>query len=221
MVIAKQVPPEHQESPMTFMHKEFDMYYPGVILTGNRNSFEHTTAEYDCVVNGLYDAQNEIHALGEDSMYENEYDVITDFFPPLNRDEYNSEDIEKWIRLLVVANNCQSNQYIAEALSLMTGCKYEYTTIRGCCQSDWQHMFYPADQYAENFVKEFENEYFNLGSEWIICEDHWYIHADGYDIGEVRDELCNSYGIPPEELQILKFNGWKNTAIYEEVSFDD
>ena len=222
MVIAKQVPPEHQESPFEFESDSFELYYPGVILTGNRNLFDHITDEYDLVVNGLYDAQDEIHALGdEDSVYSNEYEVITDFFPPVNKDEYSVEDIEKWIRLLVVANNCQNNAYIAEALSLMTGCKYEHTTIRGCCQSDWQFMFYPSDQYGENFVKEFEVEYFNLGSEWVVDDEHCYIHASGYDMEEVRDELCRVYGLSPDEIQLLRFEGWKKTATYEEVIFDD
>lgn len=222
MVIAKQVPPEHQESPLEFTSNNFDLCYPGVILTGNRNFFAHITDEYKLTVDNLYDAQDAIHALGsKESEYVNEAEVITEFFPPLNKDRYEYSEIEQWIRLLVVANDCRDYVYIAEALSLITGCKYEYTMIRGCNQSDWQYMLYPSDQYGENFVREFEAEYFNLGSEWVVDDEHCYIHASGYDMEEVRDELCRVYGLSPDEIQLLRFEGWKKTATYEEVIFDD
>lgn len=222
MVIAKQVPPEHQCSPFEFEVGDFEFHYPGVILTGNKNFVEHITNEYNYAVNNLYDAQQAIYELGEDCPeYEDEAEVITEFFPPVNKDEYSRDDIEHWIRLLVATNNSFDKGYIVEALSLMTGCKYEYTTIRGCCQSDWQQMFYPADQYSSDFVEYFSIIYFNLGSEWTINDECFYLNTSGYDMDEVRNELCEQTGLMPDEIKLLKFEGWKKTATYEEVCFND
>lgn len=48
-IIAEQIPPEWQESPIDFANW-FDMW-PGVIIHGNRHYHSHTTPEFDAIYN--------------------------------------------------------------------------------------------------------------------------------------------------------------------------
>lgn len=62
----------------------------------------------------------------------------------------------------------------ALTVDLLSICeKREWTTetIHGCCQGDWQTVFYPADEYSNEFVNYIESVYFNTGAEYCIIDD--------------------------------------------------
>lgn len=159
-IIAKQVPPEYQES--RFNSEE----WPGIIFHGNRHFHSHTTPEFDAIVNRF--------------------------------------DGEK---------------RILRALHLLTGKRYNVYTLRGCCQGDWQTVYYPVEEYTREALNVLEIEYFNLGTEWAVnvdgCDVYVYAYSDTPE--KIREEIAAAVGAKMEEIQLHTFTGWKRTPEYEEV----
>jgi hypothetical protein len=159
-IIAKQVPPEYQQSPFE------PECWNGIIFHGNRHFHSHTAPEFDAIVNRF--------------------------------------DGEK---------------RILRALHLLTGKRYSVRTLRGCCQGDWQTIYYPVEDYSREALEALEIEYFNTGSEWIVDPDgdSVSIYAHGWNNDLIREELAAAVGAKAEEIQLFTFTGWKRTPEYMEV----
>lgn len=109
---------------------------------------------------------------------------------------------------------------ILRALHLVTGKRYNVRTIRGCCQSDWQTIYYPVEEYTRDALDILEADYFNTGTEWIV-------NVDGCDVGVyayswnndgIRAELAAAVGAAPGDIILQVFDGWTKTAKYQEVT---
>jgi hypothetical protein len=109
---------------------------------------------------------------------------------------------------------------ILRALHLVTGERYDVRTIRGCCQSDWQTIYYPVEEYTRDALDILEADYFNTGTEWIV-------DVDGCDVGVytyswnndgTREEIADAVGVDPADVVLLEFTGWNRTAAYTEVT---
>lgn len=225
MIYAKQVPPEYQESPLFI-----DECFPeDVICDGNRQYKSRTTEPYDMIMGRAYELSDELDSIGaECGYYATAEEAINDMLPPCYDHIYSDVEIDRWKELLKKCNPINNNkQVICDMLDLLTGNKYDYSTIRGCCQSDWQYIFYPS-KLGDEFVKVFETEYFNLGSEWIVCESDGdteddvdsfscYLMSSGYDEKETKQELSEITGTDPSDIVLYRFTGWKRTAEYEAV----
>lgn len=207
MIQARQVPPEYQ-SPYLDLDD-----YPEVILDGNRDYVAHTSKAYDAIKNNYWYALADI--LSEQSYFRQVEDVLY-YFPPIGRDKYTNEEIEKIIEILLhgggVYMHDLNKQETCELLSIVSGIEYDYTTIRGSRQSDWQNMYYPK-AWGDAFVGSFECEYFNEGSEWIIDDDYsCYVHA--WDEDDMRKELAEITGESEDNIAMFFFDGWERTAKY-------
>lgn len=111
---------------------------------------------------------------------------------------------------------------IREILTNNTGKRYQYRTIRGYYQGDWNYLFYPDDndfieQITDTIIKQIETEYFNTGSEWDITDTET---GDSYTIyihdGDPSEKMIAKYvDCIPQELEIHHFTGWKRIANYD------
>ena len=112
----------------------------------------------------------------------------------------------------------------------MTGKKWDYRIIRGCCQSDWNYIFYPVDEWTREQIEIFEAEYFNTGSEWIIDDGEFDpendspLNINGYSVyctlwseDGIRKEIADCEGVAPADVVLYAFEGWSRTAQYKEV----
>ena len=117
---------------------------------------------------------------------------------------------------------------LCKALELISGEKWGNSTIRGCCQGDWQEVIYPAI-YGREWLECFEMEYFNTGSEWIIHDEDtapetpeavsgYSIYCYGWNNDLIRAEIAEAVGANPEEVILYRFNGWARSASYEEAT---
>ena len=225
MIYAKQIPPEFQESQLSW-----DFWPEDIICCGNRDYNVHQTDAYEKLMKYAGDCADEIENLGHSWSYKNATEAIMDLLPPEHKKNYSTREIKRWKELLKgysVCRSCEEDDYIAQMLSLITGKKYSHTEIHGCCQRDWQRLYYPS-AYGREFVKAFEIEFFNLGSEWIIHDEDsepkdtdgisgysMYLMADGYSSDEVKEELSEQIGVSPEEIVLYSFVGWKRSADYK------
>ena len=108
---------------------------------------------------------------------------------------------------------------IAEALSIVTGQKWEYKQISGCCQSEWNCIYYRPEEWTEKALEYFEIEYFNTGDEWRIEDEEGEDFGTGdtheWNDDEKRREIAENIGVDPDEVTLYLFDGWTKTAKYK------
>ena len=191
---AYQIAPEYQESPLMF----FDEVLEGMEIYGNRNYIRRTSETFDEVLECLEHGD----------------------FGELEIAGYKAERLEDLCNKYGTqgANN---NAIIAEALSIVTGKEWEYKQISGCCQSDWNYIYYRTDEWKEKALEYFEIEYFNTGDEWRIEDEEGddlgsgYTHE--YNDDEKKREIAENIGVDPDEVTLYLFDGWTKKAKYKEV----
>ena len=114
---------------------------------------------------------------------------------------------------------------IVVMLSEATGVPYDYTTIRGCCQGDWQYLYYPAGQYNNDALCAIETEYFNTGTEWIVHDEDEAPESpddiNGYSMYcysySPAEEIAREGDVDVADVVLYEFDGYTKTAQYKEV----
>nr|DAZ25644.1 MAG TPA: hypothetical protein [Caudoviricetes sp.] len=190
---AYQVSPEHQEAPLW----AFDEMPEGLEIYGNRNFNRHTSVRFDEVLNCL------------------EYGDFSDF----EFTGYNAERLEELCNRYGT-QNANNENIIAEALSIVTGQNWEYKQISGCCQSDWNYIYYRPDKWTEKALEYFEVEYFNTGEEWRIEDEEGneeFVYTHEWKDDEKKREIAENIGVNPDEVTLYIFDGWEKTAKYIEM----
>lgn len=225
-IYAKQVPPEYQESPL-FWDEDINAE-----LFGNRQlrgitstlfdrlpgMMENLSCVWDNIRNGYYDNANWAEELEE-------------MMPPQGREPYTRDERKNaWPGLLrrYIDKSSLDNAFLCDLLGLITGRAWDWCTLRGCCQSDWQYCIYPADEWNGASLERLEAEYFNTGSEWIVHDDQdapdgpedingFSVYCTGWNDDLIRKEIADAAGGRPEDVTLYKFAGYTRRAEYEEV----
>ena len=144
---------------------------------------------------------------------------------------YNTRDIhalKELVEAYTEAGSLEKNNILCKVLSVVTGRKWDWRIIRGYCQSDWNEIFYPVDDWSREALAAFETMYFNTGSEWIIHDEEntpegpedisgysCYIVADTEE--GIRKELAAVAGCAPSDLVIWAFDEFIRVAQYKAV----
>lgn len=206
-VYAKQVNPAYQESPIYWS----DCLPEGIVFTGNRDYETHTIPAWDKLDN----VEEVIDSYGLEEWYRNITEALNDLVPRDDEKGYNTRQVHEWKKLIdewdIADDDCK-----AEALSLITGKKYDYTTLRGCRQGDWIDIFYPAEEWDRKSLDCLEMEYFNTGSEWIIHDEKkepetpedisgYSVYCYGWDTDSIKDEIKEITGA--EEVVLYEYSG--------------
>lgn len=221
-IYATQIPPEYQESPL------LDDWPENVYTYGNRNFCARGIETIENIKNNMYNAADELKRLMEGEFTSCEYsliEILNDFVPCDSGRKYSRPERLNWRELLLAFDNgtIDNDDAITAALTLITGDEYNTATIRGCCQSDWENVIFPK-KYGTEWLKNFETEYFNTGSEWNISEgepdgyETYCLYAHGWDDDEIRAEIADAAGVTPDNVTLYKFTGWSRTAEYTEVT---
>ena len=221
-IYAKQVPPEYQESPL-FMGE----CWPGnVFVFGNRDFNDHSGCLVD-IRRGLENIADIFADMQHGESWTRNANLHAIIWYELPRDSGAGYTRAERMRIVELANdyccigNDESN-ILCAVLELITGEKYDYATIRGCCQGDWQNIIYPAE-YSREWLQEFETEYFNTGAEWRISEndpendDNYYMYTHAWSDDGIRDEIAAAAGVDPGDVILYQFTGWSRSPEYREV----
>lgn len=229
-IYAKQVPPEYQESPLFYGD-----FPENIIVTGNRNFNSHTIPVYDRILDCYDEAAEyleELQRCKKDAAYKNVTEIINDYFPAREYREkpYNTRDIHR-IRVcleLYGTRKYYEGDYILEMLEAITGEAWKTTTIRGCCQSDWQDVYYPVNAWSAEAIAHFETEYFNTGSEWMVHDgdtepetpediDGFGCYCYKWRTEDIKKEIADAAGYPDAEVILYEHAGYIHTPVYREV----
>lgn len=232
-VYARQINPSYQESPLMI----FDEWPEDLIVTGNRDYQSHTIFEYNRIKEYFDDMASEWNQNG---MYGSEKyslkEVLHDYgFERNDGKPWTTKQRHEW-KLLMESEHYDSrdDEIILKALKLLTGAEWKTTTIRGCCQGDWQNVYYRVDRWNKESLEAFETEYFNTGSEWMIHDPTLadgigevpetpedingfcgYCHA--WDEDGIREEIANMADCNPEDVVMWAWNGTNYSDSYRMV----
>ena len=191
---AYQVAPEYQEAPLWL----FDEMPEGVEICGNKDYKRHTSVTFDEVLECL------------------EYGDVSGF-------EFTGDKAERMEELCnkYGTRGADDEGIIAEALSIATGQKWEYKQISGCCQSDWNYIYYRPEEWTAKALEYFEIEYFNTGDEWRIedeeGDDMGNVYTHEWNDDEKKREIAKNIGVDSDEVTLYLFDGWTKTAKYREA----
>ncbi len=205
--IAKQVPPEYQESPLFYG----DEFFENIICDGNRDYMSRTTRTYDIITkyidDACYDYQNKLT------------NTITEIlqqygFEKRSGKRWSPSELHMW--KLIFSGEYSEENTITNALNLLTAGNWECHTIRGYCQGDWQDIYYNTKEYSKNDIELFTIEYFNMGEEWIIHPDDDEEETTSiYTHNEPRAEIAEAFGVALEDIELYLFDGFTKIAKYK------
>ncbi len=210
-VYARQIKPEYQESPL--MRDE--MFPEDIAVCGNRYFKEHLPSVFDRVKTEMDDGtitwylDNWAECRHE---FKNVTELITYYLPPEHKNKYSTRDIGK-LKLAISSYYDDEDGALCDVLSIVTGKQWDYTCITGCCQSDWNNVYFPVANWSKEALNVFECEYFNTGSEWII-DDGCYnpdendpddisgycVYCTSWDEDGIKQEIANSAGCNPNDV---------------------
>ena len=191
---AYQAAPEYQESPLWL----FDEVLEGLEIYGNRDYIRRTSATFDEVLECL------------------DHGDFSDLEIAGDKAERMEELCNKY-----GTRGADDEGIIAEALSIVTGQRWEYKQISGIYQSDWNYIYYRPDEWTEKALEYFEIEYFNTGDEWRIedeeGDDLGSVYTHEWNDDEQKREIAENIGVDPGDVTLYLFDGWTKTAKYKEV----
>lgn len=216
---ARQINPEYQGNFITDIFS-YDEAFNNISVCGNRHYIERKTDVFLRVFDALNDGDlaNELENVGQSySWYKNVTECINDYLYREDGKKYSCKDIHNLKQLIEEFSECRSNEenrIICNVLSIVTRKDYDYTTIRGCCQGEWNEVFYPVDEYTMDDIRTFEAYYFNTGSEWIIHDEENEPESaeeiNGYSVYcvsfDVRQELAEYEGISPDDVILYEYH---------------
>ena len=243
--VAKQIAPEHQESPM-FICGTFENFetWEDISFLGNHDLRERESDHLHNLLDVIDDACNAFYELEnniESSYYDTLEEIILDFFcaPCGGMEKEKAKDHhDEWKEVFTSwpdSRNNEEKEIICHALALMTGKEYDWKTIRGCCQGDWQEIYFPSEEYSKKSLEVLEAEYFNTGMEFSVHEEPVFIHegeeekaADlaeedsftfsvyctAWNEEEIKKQLADAIGCDPAEVLYFEFDHYKKLPIY-------
>ena len=115
-------------------------------------------------------------------------------------------------------------------LSIVTGEEWSCKQIRGCCQPEWNCIFYPVAQWSKEAIEEFEVEYFNTGTEWIVDDGDFdpesdipeninscSVYCTAWNEDGIKKQIADGEGLDMEDIVLYAFEGYAKTPLYREV----
>ena len=218
-VYARQVNPMYSGEFISDIF-EYDEYYNNITVCGNDSLYCRQTEVFTRVYDAL-NSGNLAYYLDNIDNYYTPYTTVTeainDYLYREDGKKYSCKDIHDLRKLVDEYSTCHSskeNDIICKVLSIVTRQDYDYTSIRGYCQGDWNEVFYPVDEYSNDDIRTFEAYYFNTGSEWIIHDGNDIPESaediDGYSMYcvtyDAQKEIAESEGVNPEDVVLYEYH---------------
>ena len=218
--IAKQIDPAYQSSEFAFEFGD-EARNETLAIHGNRNYTDYTFDLFDKALEYIE------HETPDLTYYEDERDYIYDIFGQyLQIDHCINLTVEECREAYSIIEMPDRNTKaeVCRLLSVLTRRTWDYKTIRGCCQSDWQIIYYDTS-WTDKALEELETAYFNTGSEWIIEDaedetDSWTVYCFSWKDEDIATELKDTISADEYEFEMLEFDGYTQTPKYKPVKLD-
>ncbi len=222
-IYARQINPEYQQSPLFYE----ECFPDDIAVCGNKRFNSHMCDVFERVKKTLDDGElAEILADLQDGgyyadVYEDSAEAIEEFLGREDGEKYDAVAIYALEKLVLRYGRLsrEEDDILCEVLSFVTNEKWNCRQITGCCQGDWQIMYYPVDQWTKEAIDVFEIEYFNEGSEWIIHDEEYVpesaedingysLYCTAWDDDEIKKEIAEVTEVEsPEDVVLYKYDG--------------
>lgn len=214
--IAKQVDPEFQGC---LAFNDFDSSISNFSICGNGN---YLSDEYEYVENSIFDIFN--HTDIRKCLVKEFSEFINNpengFLRYRNNKPYSKkESVELKKSIIEFFDSECENDVFCKIMSILLDKECKWTTIRGCCQSEWANLFY--HDMSDEAVCCVEAEYFNMGTEWNIeyenGEGIMNVYCYESEADKIKKEIADCVGCDVEDLRMFEFDGYDCTPRYREV----
>lgn len=218
--IAKEIAPEYVSSEFEF-DIDYEVNNGGLNLYGNKDYNSHTSALFDKVMEALEWFDEWYCAETCENATDCVYDIFGEYLEIDHARKVNEKDCAEIVDVLRNNNFSYMENDICTILTLLTGRCWDWKTIKGSCQGDWQTMYYDSS-WTPDIIDRFEIAYFNMGKEFQIVEadgeEITTIYCYEWDDEKIAREIRDGIGIAENDtLKILWFDGWKRIAQYRET----
>lgn len=234
-IVAVQVDPEYQESPL-----DCDELFPyNAAILGNDRMNEHIPERCEKALEVLRDDSfwGDIED-PERAEYADAADVLGDWLPREGGEPYNADECRAFAEQLLRGDLDDDADALAALMSLVEGKPWKSCTIRGSCQSEWNGLAYPVDEWPDEALSAFECEYWNTGDEWrvyevdaaalekigledvtrdeleALCDLPCYTYTHEWGNEKIKIEIAEAFDVAPEDVVLLKFDGYVKTPRY-------
>lgn len=208
---AVQVPPVEQESDF------YDFELDGVIFYGNR--------DFQSVGEELIDEWNlKSEEVVDDALNNNVKqmaEIISHHFPKMPK-----EAVTEIVHLYEQGKG-NTPECVCLGLQAITGKVYRHMEVDGDVQREWQDVYYPAEEWTEDQIRDLGIRYFDNGSAWFCVDagdvesedpeqiwksqDGFYHYSTEWKDEKIRQELADNVGCGPEDLKMFPFAGYVTT----------
>lgn len=225
-IFARQVNPEYQDS----MFFEGDGLLETVCFYGNKSYHARMNDDFERVLKVLdsADLEYELDKVGsETSWYSNATEAINDLLPK-KEGKYSTHAIHDLKELVSNYDRYSSNweDILCNVLSIVTGKEWDYGTIHGSYQGDWNYAFYLKEAWTDEELRNLETMYFNTGSEWIIHDEEtepetaedisgFSVYCCGWNDDQIKQEIANAAGGSVDDVILYKYAGSRSIPVYE------
>lgn len=220
-----QIDPESQESPLMI-----DGLWPDDLAAfGNR----HYQTEIPTNIEPIKEAldQEEVYDFLESPAEIKEFfgtatKMMHQYFE--RKKPYSTKEVHQLKQLVkdyAEGRDCDKDETLCKVLNIVLGGHWKDTTIRGCCQGDWQNVIYKEETHPGG-IKWFESEYFNEGSEWMVHDGDdvpetpqditgYTVYCHEYGEDSIREELSKAIGCDPADIVMYIFDRYARVPIYK------
>ena len=129
----------------------------------------------------------------------------------------------------VLESGMDEDEKMAELLTICEKRQWVTRQITGCCQGDWNCIFYPVDSYNDEFIDYNESIYFNTGAEYasdLVADDdlsdtpkdlpdacYDYLPSNiNYDTDKVKAYFAELYGMNHDDVILYEPHEITNTT---------
>lgn len=230
-IYAKQINPVYQES---YLFDDDGMGTDYINVCGNKDYKQRTSTLFDRVKECLDAGElaSDIEAITEKSsyaIYENVTEAINNQLWRDDGKSYSTRQIGKLKKLVLQYSECSSSeedQILVDVLSIVTGEEWDCKEIHGCCQGEWNNVYYPVEKWTEEMLEAFEIMYFNTGSEWIVHEgsteptspeeiEGCACYCVSWDDEGIKKEIAEAAGGNVEDVVLYKYSGSVSIPTYQ------
>ncbi len=235
MIYARQCDPRYQESPIFSPN----CFPDNIAVFGNRDYWEHIPE----VVKRVYEVLEEEDL--DDAIcditkhrggywcdyYKNVTEVINDLLPSENG-KYSNRDIhaiKMYVNRYPESRGFEKENILCSVLGIVTKKVWKHKTISGTMQCEWNEVYYPADEWSDKDLRDFEVMYFDYGSEWCIYNgddepetpediDGSWLYCCSLTEDGIRREIAEFCEAPESEVVMYRYAGERRQDVYELAS---
>lgn len=234
---ARQISPSEQTSPFWDSAETWDgilLYEPvrKYAVDSHYKSILEVLQNYFEVSQDIADSR-----CGE---YDSIAEYINDVSPRQDNNPYTEEQLTGWDDAAKSYNFPKADGYnpysriydemwgICKALSLVSGEEYDWKEIHGCCQGEYNRVIYPESRFSEQDIRNFECEFFNLGTEWCVTDEKpdspneifgGCIYCHDTDMDSIRREVAECFECDPGDVHLYSYH--EKTVCYFESEQDE